>query len=143
MGISAAQRGIDSYDIINQQVTDGATVTANIDCADSSWASVRVLLSTEETTHATANVISLLHGETTDATNFTTATANLAEDLETGRSVRYEVDLRGLGRYLRLSVTAGTETGSNINVAACTTQWKNVVGPASTTAMGADTVVIV
>lgn len=143
MGLSSAQRAIDTYLIVNQLVTDGATVTANLDCADASWATIRVLLGTEEGTDATANVISLLTGETTDATNFTTATANLAEDLETGREVRYEVDLRGKARYLRLSVTAGTETASDIEVAAVASLTKNVVGPASTTAMGANTVVIV
>jgi len=139
----SAQKLIDTVLLRPQLVTDGATVTANLDCAGAAWASVRVNLSTEETTHANASTVSLLESDDTVVTNFATITADQSVNLETGQEVRYEVDLLGRKRYLRLSYTAGTGTGNDITVGSIGSLSRNVVAPASTTAMGDDIVVIV
>ena len=128
------------------QVTDGATITANLDCGNAAYATVRIFFGAEETGSATATVLSLLVSQTTDASNFTTVTANLAPDCQTTHMVRYEVDCKVRGRYLRLSFTAGTETGSNQSSLAIATVSRQGVAPATAAALSAstdDTVTIV
>jgi hypothetical protein len=134
-----AQRGIDSVLIASQKITDGATVTANLDCKDCDHVTVRVNFGAEETTDATTAAIVLSHSDTTDATNFSTITASRGEDLASAHELRYEVDMKTRKRYLRLSVTAGTGTGSDMQVGAIATKTRNGQDPASTTAMQAST----
>ena len=60
--------------------------------------------------------------------------------------VRYEVDCRARGRYLRLSFTAGTETGSNQSSLAVATLSRNQVAASAASGLSAssdDTVVVV
>ena len=91
----SAQKLIDTVLLRPQLVTDGATVTANLDCAGAAWASVRVNLSTEETTHANASTVSLLESDDTVVTNFATITADQSVNLETGQEVsRFEGSLQ-------------------------------------------------
>ncbi len=142
-----AQKGIDTVLFASQTVTDGATITANLDTAGADWASIRVNIGAEETGSATATVLSLLESDDTVVTNFATITADLAPDAETAHEVRYEVDCRGARkRYLRLSWTAGTETGSNQLISAVGTLSRNPAAPATVAAMNSssdDTVVVV
>ena len=140
---TSTQNGIDSVMLASQQITDGATATANLDTRGSDAATIRVNLGTEETTHATAIVCSLLSSDDTVVTNFATVVADQSPDLTTGREVRYAIDMRGQKRYLRLDITAGTQTGSNLDLGAIATLTRNTEDPASTTAMGDDTVVII
>lgn len=98
-------------------VTAGATVTANIDCLGHSYASIDLMI---EGTSATTAITALMLGESDDNTTFTNIAAfvggttfAIPTTLRTlgnalGPSiVRFDVDLRGRGRYLKLSVTAG------------------------------------
>ena len=128
------------------QVTDGVAITANLDCGNAAYATVRIFFGPEEGGNATATVLSLLVAETTHPTNFTTVTANLAPDCQTTHMVRYEVDCKARGRYLRLSFTAGTGTGSNQSSLAIATLSRVGVAPATAAALSAstdDTVTIV
>lgn len=125
-------------------ITDGAVSTANLDTRLGDWATIRISFAAEETTHATASTISLLESDDTVVTNFATIVAdNSSLDLASAREERYEVDLRGRKRYLRLSITAGTTTGGNITFASIATLHRLGAGPASTTDMGDDGVTIV
>lgn len=138
-----AQSGIDTVLFNPTGITDGATSTVNFDCRAADYASIRILFDPEETTHARDTTVSLLESDDTVVTNFATITANQSVDLTAAKEVRYEVDMRGRKRYLRLSITAGTGTGNNITFASVGTLTRNDLEPASTTAMGDDTVVIV
>jgi hypothetical protein len=141
-----AQRGIDTILWNWTAITDGEEKTANLDCGSASHASVRVLIGAEEGTDATATVLSLLASADTEVTNFATVTANLAPDALTTHMVRYEVDCKARGRYLRLSFTAGTGTGSNQSTLAIATLYGHAQGPATAAGLSAstsDTVVIV
>ena len=142
-----AMKGIDTVMFASQSVTDAQTITANIDTAGAAWCSIRVNIGAEETGSATATVLSLLESNDTIVTNFATITANLAPDAETAHQVRYEVDCRGSRkRYLRLSWTSGTQTGSNQLIGALATLSRNPEAPATVAAMDSstnDTVVVV
>ena len=132
-----AQTGVDTVLITPQSVTDGATVTANLDCRDGAYASIRVNCSAEEGTNATNASLSVLESDDTVVTNFATVVANRSEDLTTAHEVRCEVDMKTRKRYLRLSVTSGT--GSNATFGAIGTVWRNVRGATSAAAMNAST----
>ena len=122
-----------------QTVTDGATVTANLDCVGADWAKINVLCSAEESTHAANSTISLSESDDTVVTNFATVTANTSLDLTASKQQRFEVDLRGRKRYLRLSFTAGTTTGGDVDVAAVASLGRLAQGPGSTSDMVAST----
>lgn len=142
-----SQRGIDTVMLSPQGITDGATVTANLDCRGADYATLRLPFAAEESTHAADTTVSLLESDDTVVTNFATITADVALDLTNAKELRYEVDLLARKRYLRLSVTAGTVTGGNITCAAVATLSRNDESPGSTTEMQAagttDSVVVV
>lgn len=137
-----SQEGIDEVMLAPQGITDGATVTANLDTRGYDYAVIRLLMSAEEGTDATNSTISLLQDDTTVVTSFSTLVANISQDNTAAAEQRYEVDLLGKERYLRLSFTAGTQTASNITVAAIATKFRNDTSPASATAMGDDNVTV-
>jgi hypothetical protein len=132
------QRAVSEVALASQLVTDGATVTANVDMRGYNAATILVNLSIEETTHAANSTLSLLSCDTTVVTNFATVVANKSLDLTAAKQHRYEVDNLGGKRYLRLSFTAGTTTGGNVMVGAIVLKARGD-GPASTTAMVAST----
>lgn len=134
-----SQTGVDTVLISPQLITDAATVTANLDCRDGAYASIRVNCSAEEGTNATNATLSVLESDDTVVTNFATVVANRSEDLTSAHEVRYEVDMKTRRRYLRLSVTAGTGTGSDATFGAVGTVWRNVRGATSAAAMNAST----
>ncbi len=141
-----SQKGIDTILWNWTQITDGATQTANLDCGSAAYATVRIIFGAEEGSDATATVCSLLVSDDTVVSNFATVTANLAPDCETTHMVRYEVDCKVRGRYLRLSFTAGTETGSNQSSLAVATLYRAGNAPSSAAQLSEstdDTVVIV
>ena len=141
-----SQKGIETILWNWTEVTDGATITANLDCGSAAYATVRIIFGGEQTGSATATVLSLLISDDTIVTNFATVTANLAPDLQTTHMVRYEVDCKARGRFLRLSFTAGTETGSDQSSLAIATLWRHGTAPSLTASLNSstdDTVVIV
>ena len=141
-----SQKGIDTILWNWTEVTDGATITANLDCSSAAYATVRIFFGAEEGGSATATVLSLLVSEDTVVTNFTTVTTNLAPDLQTTHMVRYEVDCKVRGRYLRLSFTAGTGTGSNQSSLAIATLYRHTRAPSGAAELSEstdDTVVVI
>jgi|TARA_Y100000310_G_C20655890_1_gene801945 hypothetical protein len=138
-----AQEMVDTVLLAPQGITDGATVTVNYDTRGAKYATIRLNFASEETTHATDSTVSVLESDDTVVTNFATIVADQATDLVAAKELRYEIDLKGRKRYLRLSVSAGTTTGGNITVGSIGSLSRNDIAPVSTTAMGDDTVVIV
>ena len=140
-----ALRGIDCVLIAPVAITDGATASASWDTRGADHATIRILLSAEETTHDTGGTISLLECDTTvvtDHATFNSAFERTSEDCTAAKEVRYEVDLKARKRYLRLTFTAGTTTGGNMTLGAIVTATRNAEDPESTTEMGDDVVVI-
>lgn len=142
-----SQKGEDTILWNWTQITDGATQTANIDCGSAAYATVRIFFGPEQGGGATATVLSLLVSEDTVVTNFTTVTANLAPDCQTTHMVRYEVDCKARGRFLRLSFTASTTGGSGDQSSlAFVTLYRHGNAPSGAAALSAstdDTVTIV
>ena len=139
MIVSELQRIKSEVMLASQLVTDGATVTANLDCRGADYARIIVNLGAEETTNATTVTLSLLESDDTVVTNFATVTANATPGLENAHQRVYHVDMRNRKRYLRLSFTAGTGTGSNAYVGAVADLYLQDEAPASTSDMVAST----
>jgi hypothetical protein len=119
-----------------QTITDGATATANLDCKGARHAVVIVNLGVEETTDATAISLALRESDDTVVTNFATVVANQSiTSIASASQAVYLVNLLGRKRYLRLSVTAGTGTGSNLTFSANAITSRLEEAPASTTDM--------
>lgn len=116
-----SQLATDTLLLSPQTVTAAATAAANLDTKGAAYATIRVGLSNiAQATIASADgvTVSLLHSDDTNATTFATIVANRT-GIKFGREVRYEVDLKGLKRYLRLAVTPGTSGATNDHVTAC------------------------
>ncbi|MBT8199589.1 MAG: hypothetical protein KJO36_03630 [Acidimicrobiia bacterium] len=107
-----SQNATDSVLILPTAViTDGAEVTANLDTKGAGWATIRVIQSAEQGTNSTGTQIELKESDDTVVTNFATIIAN--QTFDNGASAgttRFEVDLKGRKRYLRLEITASTVT---------------------------------
>lgn len=96
-------------------VTAAATAVANLDCKGAAYATIRVgLANIAQATIVSADgiTVSLLESDDTHVSNFATITANRT-GIKFGREIRYEVDLKGRKRYLRLAVTPGTSGATN------------------------------
>lgn len=97
-----------------------AAQTANFDSLDGSgikanWATIRLYFRAEVNTSAVGPVISILESNDTVVTNFATIVADRTnEDLTAARLVRYEVDMRKRKRYLRVSLTPGTNSTNDL-----------------------------
>jgi hypothetical protein len=103
-----------------------------------SWATLRIILSPGLTTDAVAPTISLLSSDDTVVTNHATITADKTIAIAgTNRAIqRYDIDLRGKKRYLRVVVTPGTVASDDaVAVSAVGTIHNMRSGPASTTDM--------
>ena len=125
-------KGIDTIMLAPQTITDGATLSARLDTNGAAWATIRVHIGVEESSNATNATVSLLHSDDTVVSNFSTLRADVSQDYQTAHIVRYEVDLRGRKRWLRLVYTQGTETGGNGAVEAIATLYRNRIAPATT-----------
>lgn len=104
--------------ITPQAVTDGNTVTANLDCRDSNQACILVNFASELNTNAVNPTLQLLHSDDTVVSNFATVTADITADLTAAREYAWFVNLKGKKRYLRLSIALGTATNDDVTVAA-------------------------
>lgn len=142
--MNQAQRGIDT---VMLPCAPGVTTsrTANLDCIDASWVTVRISVSLEMTGDAEPCNISILHGATTDATAFTTMVADESIVTETAAELRYEINMLGKERWIRLDINpdGGTASDDAYTVCAIATLTRNVADPASTSALGDDTVVLI
>lgn len=121
---------------------DGATAvrTANLDCQDAHYATIRVHLGAEANTNSTNVAVQLSESDDTVVTNFATfdATFNRTVDNAAARVAVSHVDLRGRKRYLRVTLTPDTTTNGTVNSAASATLYGDVYG---TSAPGDDTIV--
>jgi len=139
--MNQARRGKDELMLAPQAMTNSATVTANLDTKGSGHATIRIALAAEINTNAVGPTIALSESDDTVVTNFGTVVATrTAEAIVAAKEVRYEVDIKGRKRYLRLSVTTGTTTNDNVTVSVIATKTRNSEDPNSTTDM-ADVVV--
>lgn len=116
-----------------QALTDGATVTANVDCLGASYVVLQVNVSSEEGTDATNATLSVLASDDTNVSNFATVATNLSLDLLTAKNNTYCG--KPPKRYMRVAYTAGTGTGSNSSVGAVAQLLRLSEGPSNTTDM--------
>ncbi len=110
-----SQLNTDTLLISPVSVTNTNTATANLDTIGAAYATIRVALANiAQATIASADgvTIALSESDDTQVSNFTTVVANRT-GIKVGREVRYEVDLKGRKRYLRLAVTPGTSGVTN------------------------------
>lgn len=105
-----------------------ATATANLDCIGADYAKISIPIAAEANTNATSPTIRLLESDDTVVTNFATIVADDASvDFTAAICKRYDVDLRGRKRYLRLSITPGTNgTNDNMTFAAVADLTKDI-----------------
>ncbi|NDD52965.1 hypothetical protein EBZ39_03655 [bacterium] len=108
----AAQAERVSMPLAPQNVTQGATATANIDTRGAKYASISVQLGSNTNAATSVNnvTLALSQSDTTNATTFATVVSNVTVSGTATALYEYKVDLRGKSRYLRLAVTPGTTT---------------------------------
>lgn len=122
---------IDSLVLGSTLMTNTKTQTANFDCLDADYATLRVSLGSEINTNAVGPTLSLLSSDDTVVSNFATIIADKTAVAIVGATVvTYGVDMRSQKRYLRLSVTTATATNDDVTVAAIGTLSRNRVNPA-------------
>jgi hypothetical protein len=111
-------------------VTDAATnaLTANLDCQDANYATIRVLLSAEANTNSSNVAIQISESDDEVATNFATFNANFNRTVDnTAAAVATShIDLEGRKRYLRITVTPDTTTNGAVGISAMGTLYKAV-----------------
>lgn len=101
-----------------QAITAGASAQAHLDTKGGDYATLVLNFAAEVNTSAVGPTVSLSHVDATDATAATTVTADRVEDLANAHQVIYHVDTKSMKRYLRLSVTPGTNTSNDAVTAA-------------------------
>lgn len=103
--------------------------TANLDCADANYATIRVLLGAELNTNSTNVAIQLSESDDTVVTNFATfdATFNRTVDNTSGTVATSHIDLEGRKRYVRLTVTPDTTTNGVVLTGAVASLQKSVM----------------
>ena len=112
-------------------MTNSKTQTANFDCLDADYATIRVSLGSEINTNAIGPTVSILQADVTNVSSFATVVADqTAVDITTGNVMTYGFDMRSKKRYLRLSVSTETTTNDNVTVSAIGTLSRNRVNPA-------------
>lgn len=102
--------------------------TANLDCQDANYATIRVVLGAEANTNSTNVTIQLSESDDTVATNFATFDAdfNRTVDNTSGVVATNHIDLDGRKRYIKLTVTPDTTTNGAVISSAVATLCKSV-----------------
>jgi len=102
--------------------------TANLDCADANYATIRVVLGAEANTNSTNVAIQLSESDDTVVTNFATFDAdfNRTVDNTSGVVATNHIDLEGRKRYIRLTVTPDTTTNGAVISSAVASLCKTV-----------------
>lgn len=90
--------------------------TANLDCQDANYATIRVVLGAEANTNSTNVALQLSESDDTVATNFATfdSSFNRTVDNTSGVVATSHVDLEGRKRYLRVTLTPDTTTNGAV-----------------------------
>lgn len=108
-----------------QAVTNGATVTANLDTsgggvlanARALHADISVDLAAQVNTNAVTPTVKILESDDTVVTNFATITAQLNPTMTAAGKLRFLIDLRApRKRWLRVSIGIPTATNDNQTV---------------------------
>lgn len=125
--------------VTSAKITDGATASGYMDTLGFRYATVVVNLSAEEGTDAASSTVSIQQGDTTSSYVTTGLQANQTDTNDAARNHVFQVDLKGKKRYIKLAVTAGTSTGSDLIVGAVAVLSKAEQTPSGTAAMVAST----
>lgn len=129
-----------------QAMTNSATVTARIDTVGYRQVSLKILRNTNASASAGPMLVNLLHSDDTVVTNFVTLAAQVSEafNSSTPTVTRYEVDLKGKKRYLRLTVTSGTNgTHDNITISAAAELARPELTPSANSQLANGTVTVI
>lgn len=102
--------------LLGTGVTNGATVTANIDTLGFDHAIVELFLGTADVVSNNPSVLKLAESDDTVVTNFANITAAVGDtawtipnsDTSSPNVYRFNVDLRGRKRYLKLTCSPTT-----------------------------------
>lgn len=102
--------------------------TANLDCADANYATIRVVLGAEANTNSTNVAIQLSESDDTVVTNFATFDSdfNRTVDNTSGVVATNHIDLEGRKRYIKLTVTPDTTTNGAVISSAIASLCKTV-----------------
>ena len=102
--------------------------TANLDCQDANYATVRVVLGAEANTNSTNVAIVLSESDDTVVTNFATFDSSIDRTIDNTAGVVgvTHVDLNGRKRYLRLTLTPDTTTNGAVLSAATAALCKSI-----------------
>lgn len=129
--------------LLGTGVTNGATVTARVDTLSFKRASIDLIMGTADATTSNPSVMLLKHGDSTAYTSATTIQTGdtdftiAAADTSNPNVYRFDVDLRGRGRYLFVGVSP-TTTQQTVLV---TRLGRGEDAPTSTTDLGVHNVV--
>jgi hypothetical protein len=122
--------------------TTAATTTrsASFDWSGADYATIKVLQSASAGTNGGCS-ISVLHADSlpTNATQFTTITADLTAQATTSHEAVYHIDLRSKKRYGKVILTPTTNTNDSIITSVEMTLARLEQAPSNTTAMVATT----
>jgi hypothetical protein len=121
------QTGVDS--VLFAPTASATTVrTANLDCADANYATIRVAVPAELNTNSTNVAMTLSESDDTTASNFATfdSTFNRTIDNTAGTVATSHIDLEGRKRYIRVTVTPDTTTNGPVIPIAVATLYKTV-----------------
>src|SRR5262249_18829194 len=132
--------------VVPASVTNGATVTANLDCISQEAVDITVVIGAFAggTNGAAPATIKLGESDDTVATNFadiTGASANAA--LSASGSVRFNVDLRKRKRFLKLTFAPAATTNDTVPMVAIAEFDRSEQFPANTSGFGNTIVKIV
>lgn len=118
-------------------MTASETITANLDTRGADYATILINMSAQSGgTSSDGITLSLLSSDDTVVTNFATVVADVTRTSGSAHCYRYDVDCRSRKRYLRLSVSTGTNgTNENCTVAANAMLFSLDEGAGSTTEM--------
>ncbi len=135
-----AQRGQEEIVLAPRAMTNSATHSAIFDTFGASYATIRVLLSSEKNTDAIGPTISVLSADVTNATSMVTVIADRTAEVNiVAKSVTYHIDSRSGNRYLKLQVDSETTTNDDVTVSASGTLTRLSEEPAGASDMGNST----
>jgi hypothetical protein len=99
--------------------TAAGTNKINIDTQGANYATFRLLFDSEVNTDGVGPQIDIKHADVTDATSFVTISTQIAaHSLVNANELRYDVDLKGKKRYLRIETLAATHTTNDLFILA-------------------------
>lgn len=144
-----AQRVNNTLMLAPQAVSNGATVTANLDTANlgaltnakALQLELDIAFASQVNTNALSPTVQVLESDDTVVTNFATITANSAPVLTAAGILAYYIDMRPRKRYIRVSVGIPTATNDN-QVISVVAKTRAAQEPASTSDLATTAVIV-